>query len=411
MRLLIVVDQLEEILALPPAERDRLVDILDALARSNAAFVVATARSDAYGALQALPALMRLKEDGAQFDLAPPGSAAVREIVTEPARAADLTFERDPATGESLDERLVHDAGPAAMLPLLQFTLAALYDAREDNRLTFAAYQRLGGFDGAIGNVAEEVFAATSTAAQASLPSVLRALVRFGADGEPVRVVAERGRVAAEPGSQELVEALLWRRLLVASRHERTGEPMLCLAHDALVQHWPRARAYIAENRDLLLARQRIEVEAAEWAAHGLSKDLLLPDGRRLREAMRIAREFGDTLSPDAVRLIQSSWRRRRRRLLTRAILSAAPLAFVALLILAGYNLVTIRDLAIDATRTLIDAELILARSQPDAAAPSIARALTIARRLAAAMPNEPRAQENVARLMELCAAVKCEGR
>ena len=70
---------------------------------------------------------------------------------------------------------------PAA-LPLLEFTLEELFKLRsEDGVLTFDAYQRLGGLDGALARRAEEVFAGLEKTAQDTLPAVLRALAsRWG---------------------------------------------------------------------------------------------------------------------------------------------------------------------------------------------------------------------------------------
>ena len=88
-------------------------------------------------------------------------------------------------------------------LPLLEFTLDELFRQRtESGVLTFAAYERLGGLEGALARRAEEVFAAQDPAVQAVLPSVLRALVAVGPGGEDM--VAARRAALASPFTRRL---------------------------------------------------------------------------------------------------------------------------------------------------------------------------------------------------------------
>ena len=77
------------------------------------------------------PALKKLKELGATYDLAPPGPVELAEIVRAPAEAAGLVFETDAATGERLDARLLRDADRPDMLPLVQLALSRLFEGRE----------------------------------------------------------------------------------------------------------------------------------------------------------------------------------------------------------------------------------------------------------------------------------------
>src|SRR5437899_22499 len=86
-----------------------------------------------------------------------PGPEVLAEIVRRPAAAAGLSFER--RGDQSLDEVLLTAAGGNAdALPLLGFTLQWLFEHRGGERLTFAAYDELGGLEGAIGRTAEQAF-------------------------------------------------------------------------------------------------------------------------------------------------------------------------------------------------------------------------------------------------------------
>jgi hypothetical protein len=93
--------------------------------------------------------------------------------------------------------------GPEA-LPLLEFTLQALYEQRTaQGILTHAAYTALGGLEGALARRAEAVFAGLPAAVQAALPGVLGALVNVGL-GDPDSVT--RRRAPLDPHTHEAKE-------------------------------------------------------------------------------------------------------------------------------------------------------------------------------------------------------------
>ena len=309
-RLLLVLDQLEELFSLPDDGQKALVLVLDALVRERAAWVIATLRSDFYPAFQRVPELMRLKETGAQFDVLEPGSAEIREIIQGPARAADLSFEATE-NGQGIDEILERAACAPGALPLLQFTLDALYAVRDTqhNRLTAAAYAALGGIEGAISRVAEDAFTALERMpeAQAALPHLLWTLVDHP-DGEtqrPVLRAASRALLEAHLGMPALIAALLEKRLLVAN-DEGQGA-VIRLAHEALTLEWPRARSLIAADRDLSRIRRRVEGDATEWERNNRAADYLLPLGRLLAGAIDLLAQRRDTLSPPVIDFIDAS--------------------------------------------------------------------------------------------------------
>ncbi|MBU6303749.1 MAG: AAA family ATPase, partial [Verrucomicrobia bacterium] len=145
-KLLVIIDQFEELFTDPriaPAERDRFLLALEALARSGFCWVVITMRSDFYPVAQKNEIFLRLKGETGHFDLLPPGPEALRRIITEPARMAGLRFEkRAPELGgQSLVGRILEDAkGQPDMLPLLSDLLLELYQLRsKENVITFTA--------------------------------------------------------------------------------------------------------------------------------------------------------------------------------------------------------------------------------------------------------------------------------
>ena len=137
-RLLLVVDQLEELFAqAPAAERDRFLAELVRLRQAEGSTLLLTMRADFYPDLMGSP-LWPLTE-GERLELAPLRDEALREAITGPAATVDVHVE--PA----LVERLLGDAASEpGVLPLLQETMALLWERRARRLLTFDAYRQLG---------------------------------------------------------------------------------------------------------------------------------------------------------------------------------------------------------------------------------------------------------------------------
>jgi tetratricopeptide (TPR) repeat protein len=314
-RLILLVDQFEELFTLADldvGERAGFVELLATLAGSGQVWVIATMRSDFYHRIDDLPGLRELTA-GRQYSLPPPRPAEVGEIVRRPAAAAGIGYEMDEASGLGLDAIIAEAASrdPSA-LPLLSFALDELYrrDIAEGggNILTVATYRRLGGLEGAIAERAEEVCAALPTTAVAA---VLRELVslRERQDEAGARP-APRAGVATTPEREQVVEALIAARLVVSAG---TGAgPVLRLAHEALIGHWPRLAELIAADREFLRARARLHEDRERWEGEGGVPDLLLPSGKRLAEGAELLTTRRDDLDTATAEFIEASVARDR---------------------------------------------------------------------------------------------------
>lgn len=341
-RLVLVIDQLEEVFQLSAEARQRYLATLDALIDSGLVWVVATLRSDFYPLLQGEPLLMALKEKGAQLDLQPPGRAEIAEIIEGPARLAGLSFETRAGDGESLAAELERAVADPSALALLEFTLDELFNRRDaENRLTFAAYEALGGLAGAVERRAEAVYAGLPAEAQAELPALLRELVTVrGGDGPAVAArAALRDRAGASPARGGLIDAFVQARLLVVSGGGDGTPTVVRCAHEALVSNWPRAGELIEADRDLLRIRARVETAAAEWGEAGRDDSFLLAPGRALAEAEELLVRAGplDDTTQAYVERSSSQDRARRERRLRRIRAIAIGMGCLALLA-AGFG-------------------------------------------------------------------------
>jgi tetratricopeptide (TPR) repeat protein len=341
--LVILVDQLEELFgpAVSEEARENFASVLREFAATGRILVIGTLRSDAYAEFTRSPALLVLKEAGSTLDVTTPGPAEIAEIVRAPAAAAGLAFEPIEGTTERLDDVIVRAASGRDALPLLQFTLSRLYEMMrerivaegkslasaqaDDLILTNADYTAFGGLEGAIGERAEATFHAVSADAQAQLPRLLRALAAIDlseskspqSGGLHLFEVAI-DKIAGDPASAALVNALIAARVLVSSEH--SGNRRVRLAHEAVLRTWSRARNIVTEHADFFRIRADLAASERRYARHKAEHGgrsaaaFLLPSGVPLAEAESIRSRFADELAPELTDFIDRSGRSARRR-------------------------------------------------------------------------------------------------
>ena len=295
-RLILVIDQMEEMFSLESImhqERIKFIEALDALARSGRVWIVATLRSDFYPRCTELETLVELKEGTGQYDLLTPSPAEIGQMIRQPAQAAGLHFEEDKATSERLDD-VLRDAtakNPAA-LPLLEFTLEELYKQRtDDGMLTFEAYKKLGGVEGALAQRAEEVYSSLEPKVQEAMDIELHSLVSIGVDERErvSRKYVPLNLVTATPETKAFVEAFVKARLFTTDlAADRSA--IVSIAHEALLQHWPRLRNWIEKNRECLRVRARVASAAKRWEEENKSGEFLLAPGKPVGEAQEIVK-------------------------------------------------------------------------------------------------------------------------
>ena len=172
----------------------------------------------------------------------------------------------------------------ASLLPLLEFTLNELYDRRTDRgKLTFEAYQAIGGVKGALAQRAESTFTGLPAEVQRELPAIFRQLVTIGtlSDETPTGQQTPLARFAASPARMQFVQAFIAARLFV-SDHADDGSAVVRITHESLLARWERLQRWLADDRELLRVKARVERAAARWLQEGRRADLLLTAGKPL---------------------------------------------------------------------------------------------------------------------------------
>ncbi len=284
-RVLVVIDQFEELFTLGASRttRDRFIRLLeDALRDSDGRIAVAIGlRADFYGRPLEYPMFAQMLADGI-VNVVPLTAEELEAAAEQPAAGAGVALE--PA----LLVRLIGDvAGQAGGLPLYQYALTELFDHRDGALLTHDAYEAMDGLNGVIGRRAEDLFVDLTVDERDVAKQLFLRLVTIdehGAWGRRRVGVAEIMAITDDPVAVEVVLARFGhRRLLTLDRDPVDGAPTVEVAHEALLEHWPRLRRWIERGRQDLLTRARLSTALTEWEASGRRPGYLLA-GQRLAD-------------------------------------------------------------------------------------------------------------------------------
>lgn len=268
-RLLVVVDQFEELLALTPQAVDELADVLFADALPPTVRVLTTLRADFLETALAHPRLGPALSRRVHA-LGPLSPERLREVVTAPVDAIPgVRYE------SALVDRILEDTGtePGA-LPLLGFTLDLLWQEQRGGLLTHQSYRDLGGVTGALSAHAdhawnEHVPKDDEPAARRLFTQLIRVPV-----GSPA--ATRRMALRTELGEQEwrVAQQLAVTRLLVTGRSAE-GVETVELTHEALISGWEKLAAWAAEDRSFLEWRESLRHDMDRWERAERSPELL----------------------------------------------------------------------------------------------------------------------------------------
>jgi WD40 repeat protein/class 3 adenylate cyclase len=311
-RLLLVIDQFEEIFTLRPDPEDQQLFLDELLAAASAAashrraplVLLLTLRADFMGqALGHRPFTDALQE-GALI-LGPMNREELQTAVEKPAELAGAAFE------PGLVPRILDDIGEEpGNLPLLEFALTLLWDRLEDGWMTHAAYDEIGRVDGALARYAEEVWEELDEAEREGARSLFVQLVQPGEGTEDTRRVARRTELA--PGHWTLVQHLADRRLVVTGQDE-AGDETVEVVHEALIRGWERLRSWMMVDRAFRTWQESLRAAQRGWESSGRDEGSLLR-AAPLALALEWAEEQQAELSASELEFIESSRQRSEKR-------------------------------------------------------------------------------------------------
>ena len=275
---LLILDQMEELFAEPASAGAAFLDeLIQATQPPSRLRVVATLRADFYHHCSAHPPLLRLmNRDGGAFHLGPPDRRSLERMVSGPLTEVELI---DAEGGSTLQPKpwFLDPALPSAIashaeqrpggLALMAFALRELYDAcQASRRFDMGTYESagFGGLAGAIARKADQTLESLGAEGASALKRVFSRLVRVNPDDAPSRRRERLSAWAGDEGARKVIRKFQEARLLVADRGQG-GDPIVEVAHEALLREWPKLAQWIESEREALQLAERVRAEARAW--------------------------------------------------------------------------------------------------------------------------------------------------
>lgn len=181
-------------------------------------------------------------------------------------------------------EMIADVAHQPGALPLLQYALTELFERRDEERLTLAAYRDIGGIAGALSARADRIYESTDPRSRRATRQVFLRLVTLGEGRQDTRRRVARSELDALEVDQEAIDIVVdtfgRHRLLTFDREPSTREPTVEIAHEALLSAWGRLRAWIDVAREDLRQDRGLARAAAEWRASDGDPSFLMRGAR-----------------------------------------------------------------------------------------------------------------------------------
>lgn len=312
----LVFDQFEEVFTVcaDAAERERFIAALVEAGRRAGSLcrIVLGVRADFYAHCTRHAPLVPVLRD-AQVVVGPMTAAELRRAVVEPARRAGLTVE-----GALQATLVAHAHGRVGALPLLSHALLETWRRRRGAALTLDGFRAAGGFEGALAQSAEALYASLTGRQRLLAQQVFVHLIALGEGTEDTKRPVAREELDRDADTATVLARAARLRLLTLD------DGRVELTHEALIRAWPRLRGWLTDDRERLRLHRRLTDAAHAWERLGRDPGALYR-GPRLALARDLAatrpagltaaeRAFLDA-SAAAEAAADSSARRRARRL------------------------------------------------------------------------------------------------
>jgi len=294
-RLLLVIDQFEEVFALCHSEEERTSFVGNLLTAASEAdgptIIVITLRADFYAYCASYPQLRQALAQNQEY-IGAMSDEELRRAIEEPAQRGRWEFE------PGLVDLLLHEVGhePGA-LPLLSHALLETWQRRRGRAMTMSGYSSSGGVRGAIAETAESVFADQFNQEQQAIAR--RIFLRLTELSNETATADTRRRATFNELILRPEEAAITRMVLKALADARlitTSEDAAEVAHEALIREWPTLRGWLEDNRESLRLHRHLTEAAQEWLALNREVDVLYR-GARLTQVREWAAFHADEMN------------------------------------------------------------------------------------------------------------------
>lgn len=341
-RVLMLVDQFEELFTRSSKQEERQAFIANVLCAAEEAggklALIITLRADFYEECAPYPKLARVLSDQ-QVLVGPMTQDQLRAAITEPAGKVQCEVEPE------LTRLLLRDSeGQAGVLPLLQFVLLKMWNAKGSAcKLTVAAYEQIGKLDGALNEDAEQAYALLSDRQKELCKRLFIRLVqpfqanRFAKQSVPIDELLGSDSPPEAVKTMEEVLGILagpQARLITIAPAAAEKKVHVELAHEALISGWKRLQAWLNADREFLLWKQRLRVGIDDWRKTGKDEGSHLT-GALLDQATSWLKQRPDDHSGEEKQFIEDSRRCRIAAKRRRYLMFLAPVTVSAILVTA----------------------------------------------------------------------------
>ena len=382
-KVVLVVDQFEELFTLTASEQERkqFIDLLVTASTEpgGALLVILTLRADFYDRPLYYPELGQIIEKQGKL-VYPMNVKELQAVIERPAALPDVqvTFE-EGLVGDLLFEV----QGQIGALPLLQFTLDQLFQRRTGHQLIREAYDEIGGVKGALSKHAEDTYAALPSEDHRRLAHAL--FLRLIFPGATEQDTTRRRAILSELSLEDATETRLLRETadaFVAARllttNEIAGITTIEVSHEALIREWVRLTNWLREARDDIALQQVLSADTAEWLRRGKPTDRLYRDTELAEAQTWMERNVPSkdeveflqaSLAEQQLRQVEEQDRKAReltlqRRVVSRQRLLLAALSLFTVVVIILATVAEVGRQQADAQRQLADAQRRLAQIQ-----------------------------------------------
>jgi basic membrane lipoprotein Med (substrate-binding protein (PBP1-ABC) superfamily) len=287
-RLMLVIDQFEELFTLVADESERqrfITNVVTAIDDPQGrVLVILTLRADAYHLPLAHGDFAQRLGSGV-VNVLPLTTDELEEAAAEPAARRRVTCE--PAL---LAELLTDVIGEPGALPIFQYALTELFDQRVDDRLTLDDYRSMGGAHGVLSRRADDLYHRMTLEEQDAARQLFLRLTTITEQETWSRRRVPASEILATDVDvvtmESVIDQLGRQRFLAFDRDQASGAPTVEVAHEALLTEWDRLHGWIEEGRADIARRGALDTALTEWSRSAQDGDYLL-SGKRLAEYER----------------------------------------------------------------------------------------------------------------------------
>jgi len=335
--IMLYVDQFEELYTLVDDEvdRERFATALAGVAvdASSPVRVTLSMRSDFLDRVAENEPLMNAVTRDLTI-LQQPGIEGLRDAVIRPAALAGYAFE---------DVKIVEDMvsslrDETAALPLLQFAAQKLWESRDKKAklLSRAAYEQMGGVEGALVRHADSVIQAMSTNDKQATRSLFQRLVT----PEGTRAVLSLGEIMGlfktPKEAQRILNTLTEARLLVVQTFgDEAVDARVEIVHESLITRWQTLRRWLDASHEDAAMLSQLREAARQWEARGRPVGLLWT-GDAVDEARRWRRRSQAVLTPLEDAFLTAAFRHADRAVRRKRFLAIAAICIMAMVTLGA---------------------------------------------------------------------------